>query len=87
MTNQMDELALQTFLQNQLQLFPEPVAETEEEAEYFLEDCLAVIVDSKEDVMEYLGDSMDIEGMSMAEILDSPEVFALEDGRYLVVEG
>ena len=35
MTNKLDELALQTFLDNQEQLFPEPVADTPEEAEAF----------------------------------------------------
>lgn len=86
-SNEYDEDVLQTFLDNQDQLFPEPVADSPEEAEAFLEDCLAVVCDSKEDVVEYLSDSMDTDGMSMEDILDSPEVFALEDGRYLVVEG
>jgi len=87
MTNKLDELALQTFLDNQEQLFPEPVADTPEEAEAFLEDCLAVVLDNKRDVIDYIGDSMDIEGMTDEEVLDSPEVFALEDGRYLVIMG
>lgn len=34
-----DEECLQTFLNMQSQLFDEPVAETLEEAEAFLEDC------------------------------------------------
>ena len=34
---------IQAFLDQQLQLFPEPVAETLEEAEEFLEDCMAVL--------------------------------------------
>ena len=37
---------LETFLKKQGQLFDEPVAETLEEAEEFLEDCMAVVVDS-----------------------------------------
>ena len=41
-----DEECLQTFLNMQSQLFDEPVAETLEEAEAFLEDCMAVVVDS-----------------------------------------
>ena len=61
MTNKLDELALQTFLDNQEQLFPEPVADTPEEAEAFLEDCLAVVLDNKRDVIDYIGDSMDID--------------------------
>ena len=38
-----DDAVLACFLENQLQLFPEEVASTEEEAESFLEDCMAVI--------------------------------------------
>ena len=41
-----DEECLKTFLKKQGQLFDEPVAETLEEAEAFLEDCMAVIADS-----------------------------------------
>ena len=41
-----DEECLKTFLKNQGQLFDEPVAETLEAAEAFLEDCMAVIVDN-----------------------------------------
>ena len=37
-----DEECLKVFLEKQLQLFDEPVAETLEEAEAFLEDCMAV---------------------------------------------
>ena len=39
------EECILTFLKNQGQLFAEPVAETEEEAEAFLEDCMAAVVD------------------------------------------
>ena len=49
-----DEDCLKTFLKNQAQLFDEPVAETLEEAEAFLEDCMAVVVDSIEEVREFL---------------------------------
>ena len=35
------EECIQTFLEKQEQLFDEPVAETYEEAEEFLEDCMA----------------------------------------------
>lgn len=48
-----DEDCLKVFLKNQSQLFEEPVAETLEEAEAFLEDCMAVIVDSLQEVREY----------------------------------
>ncbi len=43
-----DEKVLQCFLDNQLRLYPEPVAETLEEAENFLEDvCADAILSSK----------------------------------------
>ena len=83
-----DEECLQTFILNQGQLFDEPVAETLEEAEAFLEDCMASIVDNIGEVREFLDqEGMDVSGMSHEEIEDASEVFALSDGRYLIVEG
>ena len=83
-----DEECLQTFLLNRGQLFDEPVAETLEEAEAFLEDCMASIVDNIGEVREFLDqEGMDVSGMSDEEIEDASEVFALSDGRYLIVEG
>lgn len=82
-----DEACLQAFLVQQLQLFPKKVAETLEEAEIFLEDCMAAVCNSKKEVMEYLEDEMDITGMSEDEVLEADEVFAIGDGRYLIVEG
>ncbi len=87
MTNSYDEAVLDTFLEKQLQLFPEKVADTRDEAEYFLEDCLAVVCDDEDEVMEYLEESMDVTGMSRDEVLAAEEVFAIPDGRYLIVEG
>ena len=79
---------LDAFLENQDRLFDQPVAETREEAEAFLEDCMAEIVDSLEDVREYLEELwMDVADMSDEELEDASEVFALPDGRYLIVEG
>ena len=76
-----DEECLQTFLNMQSQLFDEPVAETLEEAEAFLEDCMAVVRD-------YLDESgADISGMSDEELEEASEVFALPNGQYLIVEG
>ena len=82
-----DDMCVQTFLEEQLQLFPEIVAETEEEALYFLEDVCAVVCDSQKDAINYMKDMLDVYGMSKEEILSSEEVFALPDGRYLIVEG
>ena len=60
-----DEECLKTFLKQQGQLFDEPVAETLEEAEAFLEDCMAVVADSLDEVKKYLEeDGMDVDGMS-----------------------
>ena len=64
------EECIQTFLEKQEQLFDEPVAETYEEAEEFLEDCMAVVADSIDEELE-----------------EASEVFALPDGKYLIVEG
>ena len=83
-----DEECLKTFLKNQGQLFDKPVAGTLEEAEAFLEDCMAVVVDSISEVREFLEEEgMDVEGMSAEEMEEAAEVFALPDGRYLIVEG
>ena len=83
-----DEECLRVFLKKQAQLFDEPVAETLEEAEAFLEDCMAVVVDSVKEVKEYLDEAgMDVDGMSDEEIEEASEVFALSDRRYQIVEG
>lgn len=87
MSNLFDDEVIEYFLNNQLQLFPEEVASSFEEAEVFLEDCLAIVLSSKEEVISYMEESMDIEGMNSDEIIAQPEVFPLPDGRYLVVEG
>ena len=85
---QYSEECLETFLKNQSQLFDEPVAETPEEAEAFLEDCMAAVVESLDEVREYLEESgADVEGMSAEELEEASEVFALPDGQYLIVEG
>ena len=51
------EECINTFLENQEQLFPQAVAESYEAAEAFLEDCMAQVVDSIEEVREYLEES------------------------------
>lgn len=82
------EECINTFLENQEQLFLQAVAESYEAAEAFLEDCMAQVVDSIEEVREYLEESgADVEGMSDEELEDASEVFALPDGKYLIVEG
>ena len=86
--NEYSEECLLTFLKKQTQLFDEPVAETMEAAEAFLEDCMAVVVDSLEDVREYFDENgLDVSNMSQDELEDASEVFALPNGQYLIVEG
>lgn len=82
------EACLRTFLKEQKKLFDEPVAETLEEAEAFLEDCMAVVADSLEEVKEYFEEEgVDVDGMTPEELADASEVFPLPDGTYLIVEG
>lgn len=79
---------VKSFLEQQGQLFDEPVADTLEEAEAFLEDCFAVLADTIQDVRDYLEDmGMDMDGMSDDELADAAEVFTMPDGKYLIVEG
>lgn len=83
--DEFDEAVLNCFLEQQGKLFPDPVASSLEEAGYFLEDVLAVVVNSKEEVVRYFeeaGTDFDPD-----EILDASEVFDVGDGRYLIVEG
>ena len=83
-----NEDCLRSFIKKQSQLFAEPVAETLAEAEAFLEDCMAVVVDSLDEVREYLDESgADVSGMTDEEIEDASEVFSLPNGQYLIVEG
>ena len=81
------EECINTFLENQEQLFPQAVAESYEAAEAFLEDCMAQVVDSIEEVREYLEEAgADVEGMSDEELEDASEVFTLPDGKYLIIK-
>lgn len=80
--------AIKVFLKQQRQLFDENVAETPEEAQEFLDECMAVEVNSIKEVRKYL-DAMgaDVAGMSAEELMEASEVFALPGGRFLIVEG
>ncbi len=83
-----DEAVLKCFLENQEQLFPEQVAETMEEAEDFLEECMAVVAGSPREVWEYFDEQgIDMEDADEEGILSADEVFDIGDGRYLIVEG
>ena len=81
------EACLRTCLKDQKKLFNEPVAETLEEAEAFLEDCMAVVADSLDEVREYFEEEgVDVDGMTPEELEEASEVFPLPDGTYLIVE-
>ena len=83
-----DDAVLNCFLKNQLQLFPEEVASNPEEAEAFLDECMAIVVDSLDEVLEYFEEEgIDMDGAVGEEILEASEVFDIGDGRYLIVEG
>ena len=77
---------VETFLKQQGQLFDEPVAETYEEAEEFLEECMAVVVKNIKEVKEYLPLLRKI-SKPLEELLEASEIFSLPDGTYLIVEG
>lgn len=86
MNYEYDEAVLKCFLKQQKKLFSEPVASSMEEAEGFLEDCMAVVVDSVDDVLEYFEEAgVDVEDPER--VLEEAEVFEVGDGRYLIVEG
>ena len=80
-----DKEVLETFLAKQSQLFPEDVAETLEDADAFLDETFAVVVNSKKEVIEYFEE----EGVDFDEedVLEAAEVFPLPGGRFLIVEG
>ena len=82
------EEAVGIFLEKQGQLFDEPVADTLEEAGEFLEECMAVEVNSLKEVRRDLDEAgADVDGMSDMELKEAAEVFPLPSGRYLIVEG
>ena len=86
--HEFDDAVLECFLKNQSQLFPEDVAANLEEAEAFLEECMAVVVDSVDEVIEYFEEEgIDVESAVGDEILEASEIFDIGDGRYLIVEG
>lgn len=86
--DEFDDAVVRCFLKKQRQLFPENVAETPEEAEAFLQDCFAVVVDSLKEVWEFFEEEgIDTEGMKGDDILKAEEVFDVGDGRYLIIEG
>ena len=85
--NEFDEAVLQCFLDNQEQLFSKVVMHSYEEAEEFLMDSMAVVVNSIKEVYEYFDETgMDLDGLDEDDIAEADEVFDIGDGRYLIVE-
>ena len=79
------EESIEVFLKEQGRLYDEPVAETVEEAEEFLEDCMAVEVKNIKEVRKYLDEAgADVSGMSDEELEEACEVFTLPSGGYLL---
>ncbi len=82
-----DDECLTYFLEHQEQLLPERIAETKEEAEEFLEDCMAVVAKNIKEVRAYFEEEgADIAGMSNEQLKEASEVFSLPSGRFLIVE-
>lgn len=83
-----DDKVLNAFLDKQEQLFDERVAETLEEADDFLTEILAVVADTKADVIEYFEEEgLDMQTEEGEDIFEANEVFEIGDGRYLIVQG
>ena len=81
------EECINRFLKKQGQLFDEPVADDFEEAEAFLEDCMAVEVENIKEVRAYLDEAgADVSGMTDEDLEEACEVFTLPSGGYLIVE-
>lgn len=79
---------LEAFLKNQSQLFDEPVADTLEEADEFLDECMAVVLNNMREVKNYFKENgTDTSGMTDEELKSEAEVFSLPDGKFLIVEG
>lgn len=86
--NQYDKECVKYFFEHQSQLFGKNILEDIEEAEEFLEDCMAVVCKNIKEVRVFFEDEgADIGELSDEELKEAAEVFALSDGRFLVVEG
>lgn len=79
---------VEAFLEKQGQLFDEPVAQTLEEADEFLDECMAYVASNYKEVKVYFEENgADTSEMDENELLSQAEVFAMPDGKYLIVEG
>lgn len=85
--NEYDESVLRAFLKMQYDIFDEEMAGSLEEAEEFLEDCLAVVCGNMEEVRAYFEEEgVDLCEMDDRQLSESAEVHELPDGRFLVLE-
>lgn len=85
--NEYDEAVLRAFLKMQYDIFDEEMAGSLEEAEEFLEDCLAVVCDDIGEVWSYFEEEgVDLCEMDDRQLMESDEVHELPDGRFLVLE-
>lgn len=85
--NEYNEECLKTFIKKQGQLFDEEVVTTLEEAETFLEECMAEVVNSIQEVKEYFEENgADVDNMTLDELEEACEVFSLPNGDFLIVE-
>ncbi len=81
------EAVVQYFLEHQGQLYDQPVAESFEEAEIFLEENFAQVLNSIQECREYLEDmGLDVVGLSDQELQEMDEVFTLPGGQFLVFD-
>lgn len=86
--NQYDKECVEYFFEHQSRLFGKNILEDIEEAQEFLEDCMAVVCKNIKEVRAYFEEEgADIAEMSNEELKEASEVFTLPDGRFLVVEG
>lgn len=83
-----EEECLDVFLKKQEQILGRKEFTTREEADSFLADCMACVCENLDEVREYFEEAgMDAYGLSDDELLSQSELFALPNGKYLVVEG
>lgn len=85
--SEINEEIAQFFLDNQRRLFDEDVAVSIEEAIEFLEDAMAVVFNNLSELKAYWKEEgVDVSEMTDDDLYDALEVFALPDGRILLVE-
>ncbi len=81
------EEVIQYFLEHQDQLYSEPVAETFEEAEIFLEENFAAVLNSLGECREYLENmGIDVVGLTDRDLQEMDEVFTLPNGQFLIFD-